>query len=81
MLYLIILINPQEKGYTFDSHFYRTSSQLDLFLISHSFIDIVMDCEMGDMSITDYLLELQSVSLHVDKSKGWKIENENNFDT
>lgn len=63
------LVNPREREYSFYSHSHKTYSRIDFFLISHSLVDKVIDCNIGVIAITDHALVELHLDLNVDKIK------------
>ena len=69
------LINPKEREYTFYSHSHRSYSRIDFFLVAGSLVDLVMDCNIGVIAITDHA----PVELHIDlrsnkgKAGRWRL--------
>ena len=69
------LKHPKERDYTFYSHYHRTYSRIDLFLISGSIVDWVIDCNIGVIAITDHALVELHIDMQVDKCKlgRWRL--------
>lgn len=59
------VVNPREKEYTFFSHVHKSHSRIDYFLISRQMADIVADCKIGAIALSDHapvelVMELKS---------------------
>ena len=59
-------MNPHEREYTFYSHYQESHSRIDLFIISNTLVDSVVNCEIGVIALSDH----GTVDLHVNLKKG-----------
>lgn len=69
------LLNPSARDYTFFSSRHSVYSRIDYFLISHSLIENVGNCNIGSIAITDHApidLVLQLGS-HYERGRGWRM--------
>lgn len=69
------LVHPLEKEYTFYSHSHKTYSRIDYFLISNLCVDLVENCKIGVIALTDHAPVELHINLQVEiKSKGrWRL--------
>lgn len=56
------LVSLHEKEYTFISHCHKSHSRIDFLLISHPLLDLVVDCKIEAIALSDHGM----VELHVD---------------
>uniref|UniRef100_A0A3P9I561 Reverse transcriptase domain-containing protein n=1 Tax=Oryzias latipes TaxID=8090 RepID=A0A3P9I561_ORYLA len=60
------LVHPSEREYTFYSHSHKSYSRIDYFLISNSSTELVTNCEIGVIALTDHA----PVELHIQFQMG-----------
>lgn len=56
------LVSLNEIEYTLNSHCHKSHSRIDFLLISHPLIDLVVDCKMRAIALSDCGM----VELHMD---------------
>lgn len=69
------LVHPLEREYTFFSHCHKTYSRIDYFLISNSCVDLILNCKIGVIALTDHAPVELHINLKVEKNcKGrWRL--------
>ena len=69
------LVNPREKEYTFFSHVHKSHSRIDYFLVSRKSTEMVGDCKIGAIALSDHAPVELIVKLKSSRSTGnrWRL--------
>lgn len=69
------LVHPMEREYTFYSHSHKTYSRIDYFLISKSCVNLVVNCDIGVIALTDHAPVELHINLNVEKNRTgrWRL--------